>query len=329
MNIIRNFEQYLQDAIGARVTIAPWQEDLPFFLNELYDFYKATLFEKACVIVIPKGPYEITPATISNHLKQLESIWGGVCIYTGPYLTSYDRKRLIEYHVPFVIPGNQMYLPDFLVDLREHFRKAPLLKKALSPATQVMVINALVHSETKGLAPSKLSKSLGYTTMTMTRAFNELVALGIGKALKKGRERLFSFESKDVLWKSVKQFLRNPVKKRVWLKKRNNKLDATLNKLGFISGLSALSRLTLLNPPAYTVYAVNDEIYKGLMQTNFAEEVLYAEEADFELEIWNYNPKLFAKDGLVDPFSLYLILCDGKDERVIIALEKIMEHIEW
>ncbi|EFB40206.1 MULTISPECIES: hypothetical protein [Parachlamydia] len=47
-----------------------------------------------------------------------------------------------------------------------------------------------------------------------------------------------------------------------------------------------------------------------------------------ELEVWNYDPELFAKDGIVDPFSLYLSLQESKDERVEGALEEMMEKIK-
>jgi len=53
-----------------------------------------------------------------------------------------------------------------------------------------------------------------------------------------------------------------------------------------------------------------------------------SEGALIELEIWQYNPNLFAKDGIVDPFSLYLSLEKVKDERVEAALAHMMEKIE-
>ena len=48
-----------------------------------------------------------------------------------------------------------------------------------------------------------------------------------------------------------------------------------------------------------------------------------------ELEIWRYDPAMFATDGIVDPFSLYLSLKDSKDERIQIALEEMMEKLAW
>ena len=53
------------------------------------------------------------------------------------------------------------------------------------------------------------------------------------------------------------------------------------------------------------------------------------EGAAFELEIWHYDPDLFAKKGCVDPYSLYLSLKETEDERVEAALEELMEKIKW
>jgi len=44
-------------------------------------------------------------------------------IYVRAQVTAYNRKRLIEQKVPFIVPGNQMYLPMLAIDLREHFRR--------------------------------------------------------------------------------------------------------------------------------------------------------------------------------------------------------------
>ena len=47
------------------------------------------------------------------------------------------------------------------------------------------------------------------------------------------------------------------------------------------------------------------------------------------VELWKYNPLLFAKDGLVDPVSMAMSLSDTDDERVQGELERYMEEYEW
>ena len=58
-------------------------------------------------------------------------------VYVTRTFAPYECKRLIEQKVPFLVPGNQRYLPDLGIDLREHFRKPTVAAHtALSPATR-------------------------------------------------------------------------------------------------------------------------------------------------------------------------------------------------
>ena len=74
-----------------------------------------------------------------------------------------------------------------------------------------------------------------------------------------------------------------------------------------IAGLTALSHLSLLASSEPSVFAISTNQWEIAKLSNL-EELPLAEDADAELEIWQYDPYLFAKDGLVDPFSLYLSL---------------------
>lgn len=38
-------------------------------------------------------------------------------VYVTTTLASYERKRLVQQKVPFIVPGNQLYLPELAIDL--------------------------------------------------------------------------------------------------------------------------------------------------------------------------------------------------------------------
>ncbi|MBS3904460.1 MAG: hypothetical protein KGZ39_03955 [Simkania sp.] len=330
MTVIQDFERYLKEILNVTVKAIAWEkeQDLPPFLRAPYCFYRISLLGSSCLVMLLKAGEEITPAIISKHIKQVEAKWGGLCIYVCEAISSYNRKRLIEHGIPFIVPGNQCYLPDLGIDLREHFRTLRSQGKLfLSPATQAVLIHALRHRERKKWIPSELAKELHYTAMTMTRAFDELESMNIGEISQKGRERWLRFPGdKEELWKYVKPLMLSPVKKRVWLRLRKGK---KFKWLGSISGLSALAQSSMLNDPIHPVYAVDRETWKTMRQTGIFEELPSSEEADVELELWSYDPELFAQNGLVDPFSLYLTLQESKDERIEAALEKFMRKIQW
>jgi hypothetical protein len=47
------------------------------------------------------------------------------------------------------------------------------------------------------------------------------------------------------------------------------------------------------------------------------------------VQLWFYDPVLFASNGRVDSFSLYLNLRGEVDERVQGALEEMKEKVSW
>jgi hypothetical protein len=191
-----------------------------------------------------------------------------------------------------------------------------------SPATQVVVIHALLHGIQAHFTPSELAKALNYTLMTMSRAFDELETAHIGEIKRKGKERWWQFKgSKRDLWDQTKPFMKTPVKKQIWV---------IHNKPTTIAGLSALAHYSMLSAPKRPTYAISVEQWKIWKQEG-VEECPSADDALFDLEIWYYNPDLFlsAKSHVVDPFSLCLSLASNVDERIKSALSEMMEKITW
>lgn len=321
-DFIESLKSYLNEALNVSIDVQCWKNpgNLPFFLANSYDFFKFSIFEQPCLLMVSKESAEITPGLISKHYKQVQKSCDDCVIYAQSSLSSYNRKRLIEHNIPFIIPGNQMYLPHLGIDLREHFRRLHDKKdKAFSPASQAVIIYALVRQTSENLTSSHLVEKLGYTLMTINRAFAELKAAQLGEFSQEGRERYWTFSDKRTLWKQAISFLRSPVKKRLWLKS---------HQLKIIAGLTALSHLSSLAPPPLPVFAANMPQWEIWQKLGF-EELPSADGADIQLEIWHYDPELFAKDNIADPFSLYLSLKANQDERIESALEEMMGNIEW
>ena len=96
-------------------------------------------------------------------------------------IDSARRKQLIDQRVAFVVPGNQVYLPFLGVDLLEHFRNARGTSESLSPATQAAFLYALHRRGRGAFSPKEMAAALGYSSMTMSRAFDELEGAGLGR----------------------------------------------------------------------------------------------------------------------------------------------------
>jgi hypothetical protein len=271
--------------------------------------------------MVAKTNADLTPAVIKQHLKIIQEKYSGLCVFVQEGISAYNRARLIQHHVPFIIPGNQTYLPDLGIDLREHFLKLRS-HKAFSPATQAVIIDALVHGIQDKFTPS--SFNLGYTLMTMSRAFDELQTAGIGAITHKGRERWWIYSgNKRQLWEQTEPLMKSPVKERCYLVQDPPPIIENVQ-----AGLTALARCSMLQAPKLNVFAIGQDKLDTLEERGL-EPVNVVDEANCEVEVWYYDPSLFAKDKMADPFSLYLSLIQEADERTELALEEMMEQIKW
>jgi DNA-binding MarR family transcriptional regulator len=320
------FKRYLKETLDIDVRPKKWNEtrNLPIFLRNLYGFFEVSILGDFCLVMVARNGKEQTPAAIHKHILHVRKTWQDEVIYLQRKVTAYNRKRLIQHRIPFVVPLNQMYLPFLGIDLREHFKNIRETEPSFSPSTQAVVLFCLFQDDKLHLTPKKLANDLGYTTMTMTRAFDELDGVGLATIEMEGRERVLRFNlGKKELWETALERLRSPVKKRLWVKQTFNK------PLGMKAGLSALALYSNLAEPANPVLALEGKKWKGINTKNDVMILDMAEPDACELEVWSYSPGLFAKNGMVDRFSLYLSMKEYDDERVQSALEKMMEQVEW
>lgn len=324
--VLINFKRYLKNTLDINVQPKKWNgaAKLPFFLRNIYTFFKVFIFETPCLVMVAKDETGQTPVTIRKHLLLVKKKWTHEVIYVQRKVTAYNRKRMIEHKLPFVIPGNQMYLPFLGIELREYFKKIRNTDRRWSPSTQTVVLLVLLHDGELRFTPKELAYSLGYTAMTMTRALDELEEAGLGKIAMEGRERVLRFDqNKKKLWENSLETLRSPVKKRLWVK------HSLKNKFGIKAGLSALAFYSALAQPANPVFAINGMKWKRMKDNKNIQLLDIAEPDACELEIWRYPPELFAIDGVIDRLSLYLSMQTNDDERVESALEEMMEQVAW
>jgi DNA-binding MarR family transcriptional regulator len=323
---LHELECYVHDALGASVKATPWSGAvrLPHFLKERYRFAQGELLGLHALFVIDTNAEEQSPGTVRKHLDMLQTKQPADLIYVRAQVTAYNRKRLIEQKVPFIVPGNQMYLPMLAIDLREHFRRIREETPTFSPSTQVVVLHALLRDAGQVLIPTEMAQLLGYSAMTMTRAFDELETASLAEVTIRGRERCLRFKGdRREIWEKGQPFLRSPVNKRLFIRRTEGE-EGTIR-----SGLTALAHYSMLAAPAYTTYALSREDWKALRKRHKIIEVPAQDPDASEIEVWWYPPTLFAEHGIVDPLSLYLSLKADHNERTETALEEMMGKVKW
>jgi DNA-binding MarR family transcriptional regulator len=322
---LHQLERYINDDLGVAVKTTAWpgRKHLPHFLKELYGFAEMDLLGRHFLLVIDSTLAEQSPAALRKHMDLIRTKQKDDVVYVRTRMTAFNRKRLIEHKVPFIVPGNQMYLPMLAIDLREHFRSLRLETSQLSPSTQAVILHTLLR-KIEVRTPLEMAQTLGYSAMSMTRAFDELEATNLAEVTVRGRERCIRFTAHgQELWTKALPFLRSPVNKRLFVRRT----EAGEN--GLRAGLSALAQYSMLASPPGSTYALGRGDWKSLKVEHQPILVPTHDSDTDEIEIWSYPPALFAERNLVDPLSLYLSLKDSRDERIEASLEEMMRNFTW
>jgi len=318
--LTRHFRQVL--SIG--MDLKPWTGEaaLPAFLRETYAFNATRLLGAPCIFLLDREARPTTPATIKKHIFEVQKRWEGEVIYVAAGIHSARRKQLIDQKVPFVVPGNQVYLPMLGIDLREHFKSVRGAGGSLSPVAQAALLR-LLHLPDKGaVSLQEMAGSVGYSSMSMSRALDELESAGIGHSSIAGRRRLIELAgARRDLWERALPMLRSPVAESMPV--HRDLLD------GPAAGLTALASYTSIAEPHTPVIAVSAAAWRPIRNELVQGQLSGTDTSLVEVEAWIYPPTAVVDGPVVDRLSLFLSLRDSADERVEAAVLELLAGMKW
>jgi hypothetical protein len=320
--------RYLLEVLGVRANPRPWpgQRTLPYFLQEAYDLREVRLWDRPILLAIDRQAATRGLAHTRGHVDKIRAIAGRPVVYVTETLASYERRHLIAKKVPFIVPGNQLFLPELGLDLREYFRgRARTADAHLSPATQAALIATLLRVPWQvEWQPATVVSELGYTSMTLSRVVKELVAAGLAAVRNDGKARRvrMAYSATDT-WERARPLLRSPITRVVWVRRSPTAQPSGVR----LAGLTALARLSMLADPHEPTYALSPLQWKVVRARV---ETLPMRMPDAcEWQLWSYSPALAPNRDTVDPLSLMLSLSNEADERVQKALTELRRTLPW
>jgi len=330
---------YINETLGVNASSLPIQKDglgkLPMFINESYRLYKTILFNRELLLVELRNNDNFSVLQIEKHCQLLKNIFDKKIVIVFPNLAAYNRKRLIEKGINFIVPNKQLFLPELLIDLKESYSnpRAKQENEKLLPSAQFIVIYYLLHMykdwNIEQHSFKEIAIKLKYTPMAITNAIDSLKHHEVVDVEgEKEKYIKFRFERHE-LWNFLIQnnLLVNPVLKTVFV----DELPQSTYMLH--SNTSAMPEYTSLNPSKQQFYAIEKTVFYGLQKSNTLVNINEFE-GNYALEVWKYDPYTLIEemdndDSVVDPLSLYLSLKDNMDERIEMALEQIIDTFIW
>jgi len=317
-------EPYLKENIDENITIKPWSEKntLPLFLRNNYNFYEMTILRKRCILieVLDDQP---NIEQLKKHMKQIENQTDRQIVLFYKEITRYRRKSLIENRIAFVIEDGQMYLPFLGLDLKKVPEYVENKVKRFTTPAQIAYLYFLYNKEDI-VNMTEFAEKMGFNKMTASRALNDLyhanlIIYEIGG--KTGRSKKYKRAPDPEYFQNGKLYLKTPIRKTIYTK--------AIPSGALRAGLDALATISMINPPGHPVVAIdhnrlNDEQIEVVRNKDYIKDNQLV-----ELQIWDYDPKLFSDEEHVDLLSLYISLKVDADERIEQALEEVLRGESW
>jgi hypothetical protein len=326
----KRLSDYLETITGEKLDLrhdaSGQAENRPLFLRERYSLRSSRLFGRKCLLALEAPDWEPgSPSEYASHAELLHEGFGEPVTIVLPKIPSYARNRMVHTGVPFIVPGNQLFMPFLMVDLRERFNRLPPAQgKRLSPSTQCILLYHLIKEPIAGVPLRGIAEKVGYSPMMLSRAKDELEAGGLCQTSRKGRSVVLKFhEHGPSLWEHAQSLLSSPIRKTHWIRWNSVSYPALQ------AGLTALSDRTMIEDDHLPTYALPQETYRVNLEKGVFHGCPGPAEANLQLEAWKYNPLLLGNDRRVDPLSLYLSLRDSADERVQQQLETLIQEVHW
>lgn len=336
---MKNTINYINETLGENAIENPIRindlGNLPMYFSQAYKLYDATLFNKNIVLVELKNEEDLSISQTDKHLQLLKNSCNKIVVLVLDNILSYNRKRLIEKRINFIVPGKQLFLPELLINLSENYAQPKTKQKSknLMPSSQFLLLYHINHSNSNWnieKQPFKeIAKKVGYTPMAITNAVEDLMQNELIEVSgEKEKFIKFKFDRKE-LWRRAEEqnLFTSPVLKTVYV----DELPSNVAMLK--ANASALPEYTNLNPSKQNYFAIEKSTFYFLQKNNGLVNA-NAREGQYALEVWKYNPLTLTEgmhndEDVVDPLSLYLSLQHNYDERVEMALEQIIEKYVW
>ena len=287
-----------------------------------YKFYDGEFHGMPLLFAEPKGKVA-APRSLSVTASNLSSLFQRPTVFLLPACPAYERQRLIDKDVYFVVSDKYVHLPMLLAN--ERIRKTKQAK-ALTPVAQYLLLYHLQIESIEGLAARDIENKMPYSYASITLGVTCLEDLGLCQKVSDGAKRkaIHFVRMGKELWEQARPFLVNPVEERIYC-------DELLTEEHFKTcGINALAHYTWLNPDPERIIMMT---VKQLRDYRAAGVIVRPNEFDGNIiiEAWKYPPvtNIGTETEWVDRLSLAISLREDADPRVEGEVERLINEIEW
>lgn len=264
-----------------------------------------------------------TPRDCAIAAEHIQNIFGLPVVFILSSGPSYERQRLIDKNVYFVMRDKFVFLPTLLVN--ERMRKSRPAKR-LSLVAQYILLYHLQIESLEGLSARDMTCKLPYSYESITLGLTCMEDLNLCEKIQNGsKSKTIHFLAKGrELWNKAKDYMIDPVEKRIYC-------DSIKSDVQYPNcNINALSHYSWLNPDGNRMIMMSKKELQKLIDDK---ALLNMNEFDGNvmIEVWKYPVVLpfGTTSEWADKLSLAISLREDHDARVEGELERVINEIEW
>ena len=285
-----------------------WLELIANFKMMQFDFNGQVM-----LLLVAKGEMDYTNVQRRKISERIESIKHIPAVFYFDNLLTYERDRLVEQGVYFIVADKFGFVPTLIIN---RLSTKSEIKELFYPSTQYILFYHLQIESLDGLSLKELEDKVPYKYKTIAKSIKQLEALGL-VSLEGSRNKKLVFElSGKELWDKASTNLIDPIK--------SIEYTSDVFPEGDIGGISALSHYSMLVPEDVPTRVLTAE---WVREHKYSIPELHSFEDTQRIEIWKYPPS--GTSGYVDKLSLFLTLKDDNDPRVEKEIAIMMNKIKW
>lgn len=314
--------EYLKQIFGAD-NISPLKEkkmDIPIYLMK-YDFISISILDKEVLFVAPKEKLNLKSYNVQKN--KIEKIFNCPVVLVVKGLRAYQRKILIEKQIMFVEEeGKQLFMPMFGVALMENSNEGQKKEITLfTPQTQLIAL-FFIYEQKPNIMVKDIMEKTQLNKMAISRGISVLIDMNVLTYEMIGNIKYYSRKvSEAEFLEKIQPFMISPIYKQFTIKKIN------LPKQAIKAGYTALAEYSMIMDDELGTYAISKDVFKNIQDKVEIDYDELLQEECVSLQVWKYNPEIYAERNCVDKISLWLSFYNNIDERTESVLEKLKEIV--
>lgn len=295
---------------------------IPAGIRVVCNFYKGSFLGEEYVFVRSKN-LKMTPSRCCWAAKEVSRVLGHTAVIILPISPNYERQRLLEKGVFFVMSDKYAFLPN-LASL-EYIANKKIAKK-LTPVAQYLLLYHLQIQSLEGMTAKMIAELVTYSYESVTLGITCMADLALCEKVAVGPKSKavhFSFKGRQ-LWDKALEYTFSPVEEKIYCDEFRAATDYP------ICGVNALSNYSHLNPDKEDWRMLTAKEYRNcLTNEQFVRQNPF--DGNVIIEVWKY-PAITNKSKLtkyVDRLSLALSMMDDQDPRIEVEIEYLIDTFPW